>query len=306
MYKNLVIGITIPAYNEEKLLANTVNGLPDFVDSICIVNDQSTDATGDVGRELAKDNDKVFLLTNPENLGVGGSIINGNNFLVQKEVDVIAIFAGDNQMPPEYLPMLLDMLIDGNFDFVKANRLFKQEKNQMPLFRLVGNRIISLLDSISSGAWEVSDTQNGYTVVRTIAWRRINIKKLMLRYQYETSLIRELKSQNMLMADVFIPSKYGEEQSQISLKSFIPTMSIYLLKGWIARILKGFKNRDFVQFTISTIYSLFFILFPILLFFNDNSLFTIVFTIIYPLIAVYIDRVISMLSYQHSISRHFY
>ena len=39
------VGVVIPAYNEEHLIAATIAGIPDFVDRITVVDDQSKDGT---------------------------------------------------------------------------------------------------------------------------------------------------------------------------------------------------------------------------------------------------------------------
>ena len=39
MYKKLTVGVTVPAYNEEKLITKTLSTIPDYVDHIVVVND---------------------------------------------------------------------------------------------------------------------------------------------------------------------------------------------------------------------------------------------------------------------------
>ena len=39
MFQNYKIAVVIPAYNEENLITPTIEGIPDFVDKIIVIND---------------------------------------------------------------------------------------------------------------------------------------------------------------------------------------------------------------------------------------------------------------------------
>lgn len=52
MLHNKTIAVVIPAFNEETQIENVIKTMPDFVDRIVVVNDCSTDRTGEVVRGL--------------------------------------------------------------------------------------------------------------------------------------------------------------------------------------------------------------------------------------------------------------
>ena len=58
MYKDKNISIVIPCYNEETQIEAVVNGLPDFIDKIIIIDDKSSDNTIQVIKELENNNRK--------------------------------------------------------------------------------------------------------------------------------------------------------------------------------------------------------------------------------------------------------
>ena len=53
MYLEKSVAVVIPAYNEENLIGQTVQTIPDFVDKIIVVNDASTDSTSAIVQEIA-------------------------------------------------------------------------------------------------------------------------------------------------------------------------------------------------------------------------------------------------------------
>ena len=48
MYKNKKIAVIVPAYNEEKLVGKVISTMPDFVDEIIVVDDNSKDETSTI------------------------------------------------------------------------------------------------------------------------------------------------------------------------------------------------------------------------------------------------------------------
>lgn len=55
MINNKTIAVVIPAYNEEKQIGRVIETMPEFVDRIIVINDNSTDNTKDVIRNIMSD-----------------------------------------------------------------------------------------------------------------------------------------------------------------------------------------------------------------------------------------------------------
>ena len=72
VYKGKKISLTIPAYNEERLIIPTLMGIPDYIDKVFVVDDGSTDSTQKLVQEL--DDPKVILIKLARNQGVGNAI----------------------------------------------------------------------------------------------------------------------------------------------------------------------------------------------------------------------------------------
>ena len=99
------VAVVVPAFEEELLVAETIRGIPDFVDVVLVVDDRSTDATVERARETR--DPRLEVLEHTENKGVGGAIATGYARCRELGIDVTCVMAGDNQMDPGKLAALV-------------------------------------------------------------------------------------------------------------------------------------------------------------------------------------------------------
>ena len=174
MYLEKRIAVVVPAYNEEKLIAQTVTSIPDFVDKVIIVNDASVDDTATIVQQLSEQNNRISLVVHQSNQGVGGAIVSGYKRARDLEMDVTVVMAGDAQMDPNDLIRIVEPVANGSADYTKGNRLFYGDAWRMiPHYRYLGNSFLSLITKIASGYWHIADSQSGYTAISIIALRRL-------------------------------------------------------------------------------------------------------------------------------------
>jgi glycosyltransferase involved in cell wall biosynthesis len=238
MYRRLKIAVVIPAYNEEKLIGQTIGGVPRYVDLIIPVNDASKDGTAALVKAIAAKNKRVRFVDLERNSGVGGAIMAGHDKALAEKADIIAVMAGDNQMDPDRLFELLDTIIDKNIAYAKGNRFrHAEELKTMPKVRLIGNIVVTFMNKLATGYWSVSDPLNGYTAIASKALRQIDKRRLMPRYDFEISMLLELSDKALAVRDVFIPARYGTEQSKISLFRDAWRAIRTMVKGFFRRIM---------------------------------------------------------------------
>lgn len=235
MYRDHKIAVSIPAYNEEKLIARTVNTLPDFVDIAVVVDDCSADRTSDVVREL--NNPKVILLRNEENHGIGYTVIRGYKRAMEEGADILTHMPGDAQCDPAYLHNLIDAVLDGECDYAKANRFYHRDAlRAMPAFRRFGNIMISIFTKFATGYYSISDSQNSYSAIRADVLKRVDLDDISPRYEYENSSLLHFSLANIRVKDVPVPAIYGEEESGINMVPFLMRAFRVMIKGFFRRI----------------------------------------------------------------------
>jgi glycosyltransferase involved in cell wall biosynthesis len=247
MHLDKKIAVVIPAYNEEKLIQKTIESIPDFVDKIIVVNDASTDRTGEIVKGIIGERENIHLVEHDYNQGVGGAIASGYKLARDLKIDVTAVMAGDFQMDPGDLERIVRPVADGNVDYTKGNRLFYGDAwNMIPHYRYLGNSTLSLLTKISSGYWHVADSQSGYTAISLEALQRLNLDKIYKRYGMPNDLLIKLNEHDFRVGDIPVKPIYNVgEKSGIKVLRVIPKISWVLFRGFWQRLFNKYVIRDF-------------------------------------------------------------
>lgn len=244
MYKNHRISVVVPAHNEAAHIASVLRNLPSFVDNILVIDDASLDGTREAA--LACGDSRLILIQNPKNLGVGGSMLKGYEKALELQTDIVVKMDGDDQMSPDYLPELLDVLIEENYDYAKGNRFLAGESLQaMPRLRLFGNIVLTFLTKLASGYWHIFDPQNGYTAVKAKSLKVLDRKAIHAGYFFENDMLIHLNLLSCQVKDVAIPAKYGEEKSDLNPLKVGLSFPSLLMRRFFFRIYQKYVLRDF-------------------------------------------------------------
>jgi glycosyltransferase involved in cell wall biosynthesis len=244
VYEGRTVAVVVPAYNEDALIASTVEGIPAFVDRIIVVDDGSKDETATRAQNA---DERVELITHEKNQGVGAAIVTGYKRALAVEADVTAVMAADGQMDPDDLEMLVRAVALGETDYAKANRLFTGQAWQLiPRTRYLGNAALSFLTKIASGYWHVADSQSGYTAVNLETLKLLDLDRVYRRYGFPNDFLVHLNVFNRRVRDYPSRPIYGVgERSGIRLRHVVPKISWLLLKGFFWRMGQKYVIRDF-------------------------------------------------------------
>lgn len=247
MYRDKKIGVIVPAHNEEKLIGKVLKTIPSFIDHIVIVDDASSDRTGEVVKTHQEEDSRVTYIQHKINEGVGGAIITGYKWARDHEIDISVVMAGDAQMDPEDLPRLLDPVVEGKTDYSKGNRLFTGKAwSIIPKTRYLGNGALSFLTKIASGYWHVADSQSGYAAITLDALKTIDLDTVYKRYGMPNDLLVKLNVFNFRVQDVPVTPVYGiGERSGIKIYKVVFTLSFLLMKLFLWRLKEKYVIRDF-------------------------------------------------------------
>ncbi len=146
----LDISVVFPCYNEEPNVENTTRAALRALGRVCedfeviIVNDGSTDRTGEIADRLAREHPKVRAVHNHPNLGYGGALKRG--FLEAKKT-LVFYTDGDGQFDFEEIDKLLPLL--GRYEIVAAYRINRKD----PPLRRVNAFCWTALVNVLFGLW---------------------------------------------------------------------------------------------------------------------------------------------------------
>ena len=242
MYQGMSIGVVIPARNEAEHLPGVLSGIPSFVDKVVVVDDGSTDGTG----ELAGEAELVRL----EGEGVGSAIDHGHRRLleVMDSEFISVVMAGDGQMDPDDMESLLAPIINRQAHHSKGERLDRAGK--MPLYRRIGTFILTILTTLACGQ-TIRDPQCGYTATSSKVLESWNWERSWKGYGYPNWWLMRLSEKGWQISHVPVKAIYEGQKSGIRVSSFLPKVALMLLIGLHSRIIRNTLNNPSLPLVIT-------------------------------------------------------
>lgn len=193
--------IVIPIYNEGQVIGEVIDEIRKWGNHSMVVVD---DGSGDDGfyKALARD---VLALRHKINRGKGAAIKTGVAAANLLEADVVVTMDGDGQHDPEDIAALVEPILCGTTDVVLGTR--KLDQGKMPFIKVIANTIGNFFTWLFYGIW-VSDSQSGFRAYSKYAALIIDTKAD--KYEYDSKIIREIKSNRLRFLEVPIHTRYTE------------------------------------------------------------------------------------------------
>jgi glycosyltransferase involved in cell wall biosynthesis len=213
------IAIFIVAYNAEATLSDVIDRIPppimEKVEEIFVFDDASQDRTFAVGksRQERDPTGKLVIHRNPVNLMYGGNQQRGYQYAIERGMDIVVLLHGDGQYAPEVMQRLLTPLEAGHAAMVMGSRMLEVGaalRGHMPLYKFVGNRILTWVQNRLLGT-HLSEFHSGYRAYSVAALRTVPLASLTTNWHFDTQIILEFLKRGYPVAEVPIPTYYGDE-----------------------------------------------------------------------------------------------
>jgi len=201
MYKDQSITVIIPCLNEEQGIESVLRAMPDFVDEVIVVDNNSTDRTSEVAASLGA---KVIR---EDVRGYGRSYKRGFSMATG---DLIITLDGDHSYPVDAISYLIEAFRHLDVDFLNASRFPVQDAHAMSFKNKVGNLVLSAAMSLLFLHW-VRDSQSGMWVFRRSILKEMKLESDGMAFSEEIK-VEALRSPRIRFREISIQytSRIGE------------------------------------------------------------------------------------------------
>ena len=206
MHSGLSIGVVIPCYNEEEGIRGVLGRMPAEVDEVVVVDNNCTDRTAEVAAALGA---RVVAERTP---GYGAAYKAG---LRTVRSDLVVTLDGDGTYPPEEIPRLVRILLDGPWDFLSADRFPLTDPRAMSLSNRLGNRVLTIA-TVMLFFRPIHDSQSGMWVFRRAGLDRMRLTSDGMAFSEEIKLEAVLRG--LRFGEAHIP--YGARVGEVKLQKW--------------------------------------------------------------------------------------
>jgi glycosyltransferase involved in cell wall biosynthesis len=188
------LSVVVPVYNEEATLMEVVRKLlaVPYLLEIIIVDDCSTDSSGDIADRLATMHPQVKALRLTSNKGKTAALKQG--FALTRG-EIVIIQDADLEYDPSEIPGVIQPIIDGHADVVYGSRfLVRRAARVLYFYHYLGNKFLTFLSNTLTNL-NMTDIETGYKAFRGDIIRNMTIVSKRFGFEVEvTAKIAKLRS----------------------------------------------------------------------------------------------------------------
>jgi glycosyltransferase involved in cell wall biosynthesis len=143
------IKVIIPAYNEADSIGSVIKDIPELVNEVIVVSNNSNDDT-EVNAKAAG-----ATVLQESQRGYGHACLKGMQYVAEQDEqpDIIVFLDGDYSDYPEELTKIIEPIINNDLDFVIGARVKRlREQGSMTIPQIFGNWLATTLMRIMFGA----------------------------------------------------------------------------------------------------------------------------------------------------------
>ena len=164
------VTLIIPCKNEEKSIAGLLEQVPNCVDEVIVVNNNSTDKTAAVARK----NGATVVTENRTENGIGYGYAHRAG-IKKATGDIIITLDGDGSYPIYQITEAVTYLLKNKLDFVSCSRFPLMNQKAISWIRQLGVWVLNTQVTVLFG-YKMQDILSGMWVVRRSTARKMKLQ----------------------------------------------------------------------------------------------------------------------------------
>jgi SAM-dependent methyltransferase len=208
------LSVIVPVYNERHLVQASIRGVLALTDPIIerleviAVDDGSTDGSGDLLDDLARDDSRLVVIRQARNAGKGACVRTG---LARATGEITIIHDADLEYNPQDIPAVLRPFVEQGADAVFGSRYLVARYRRALRFRhSLMNRSLTTISNIFSDL-DLTDLETCYKAVRTTLLKSIPIRSRDFRIEVELALKLAKRRAHIFEVPItYLPRSYAE------------------------------------------------------------------------------------------------
>lgn len=188
--------IICPVFNEAHHLEKLIEEFKstNFRGHLLFINSGSKDKSLSI---IKKSNFNYISLE--KNLGVGNAIVQGIQYGLDNEYEIVCIIAGNGKMRVRYINKFTEPIVNKNYHYVQGSRYIQFENNNMPHFRKL---IIPFVTKVFSTLFNYKFTD------ATCGFRAFDLKLIELAtFNIHSKWLRKYAFEPYLFSNVLLDKK---------------------------------------------------------------------------------------------------
>lgn len=224
--------VVIPCYRSKDTILEVLSNIGNEISHIIVIDDCCPQQTGSFVAASTSD-PRVNVIALSTNLGVGGATIEGYKEAIRLGADVVVKVDSDGQMDPSEIPRWINTLIQENVGYVTGNRFARPRSlYKMPLVRLIGNLVLTLLARLSTGYGKLWDPNNGFTAISSRTLAKLPLEKIDKGYFFESDMLFYCNRAGVLHTQVAQTTIYNNHSSNLNVFKCIPEFTYKHLRNY--------------------------------------------------------------------------
>jgi glycosyltransferase involved in cell wall biosynthesis len=197
------IYVIVPAFNEARVIAETIAPLIQSGYTVVVVDDGSADQTWMVLEQLP-----LVRIRHSVNLGQGAALQTGMEYARRSGAEIIVHFDADGQHDPDQISAIIKPIQSRDADVVFGSRfLLPSDLAAVPHIKRIVLRAGRIVSGLITGVW-LSDAHNGFRALSNKAVRAVRLREN--GFAHATEILDEVRRAGLRYVEVPTSIRYTE------------------------------------------------------------------------------------------------